>query len=105
MIDRQAVAEARRMLGRRLAELRKAAGYSQHQLAPFTLYTRSTLANVEIGRQHAKAAEALHRQSQKSAEDREPQCRVVHVVILRIPIVLVAPAHVAEPETVRHHPS
>ncbi len=52
MIDRQAIVEARRMLGRRLAELRKAAGYSQHDFAPVTLYTRSTIANVEIGRQH-----------------------------------------------------
>ncbi|MGH3904263.1 MAG: helix-turn-helix domain-containing protein, partial [Pseudonocardiaceae bacterium] len=38
--------------GRRLAELRKAAGCSQHEFAPVTLYARSTLANVEIGRQH-----------------------------------------------------
>ncbi|MGH3610697.1 MAG: helix-turn-helix domain-containing protein [Pseudonocardiaceae bacterium] len=52
MIDRQAVVEAQRILGRRLAELRKAAGYSQHQFAPFTLYARSTIANVEVGRQH-----------------------------------------------------
>ncbi|MGH3907236.1 MAG: helix-turn-helix domain-containing protein, partial [Pseudonocardiaceae bacterium] len=52
VIDRQAIVEARRMLGRRLAELRKAAGCSQHEFAPVTLYARSTLANVEIGRQH-----------------------------------------------------
>ncbi|MGH3815492.1 MAG: helix-turn-helix domain-containing protein, partial [Pseudonocardiaceae bacterium] len=52
MIGRQTIAEARRVLGRQLAELRKAAGYSQHKFAPLTLYTRSTLANVEIGRQH-----------------------------------------------------
>ncbi|HEX2297016.1 MAG TPA: helix-turn-helix transcriptional regulator [Pseudonocardiaceae bacterium] len=51
MIDRQAIADAWRRLGRRLAELRKAAGYSQHEFAPVTLYARSTLANVEIGRQ------------------------------------------------------
>lgn len=53
MIDRHTIAEARRTLGRQLAELRRAAGYSQHQFAPLTHYTRSTIANVEVGRQHA----------------------------------------------------
>lgn len=52
MIERQAIAEARFVLGCQLAELRKAAGYTQHTLAPLTLYARSTLANVEIGRQN-----------------------------------------------------
>ncbi|MCA1673310.1 MAG: helix-turn-helix domain-containing protein, partial [Actinobacteria bacterium] len=52
VIDRRAIADARHALGRQLAELRKAAGYTQHKLAPCTLYARSTLANVEIGRQH-----------------------------------------------------
>lgn len=52
MIDRQAIGEARRGLGRLLAERRMAAGYTQHQLAPLTLYARSTIANVEVGRQH-----------------------------------------------------
>ncbi|MGH4026695.1 MAG: helix-turn-helix domain-containing protein, partial [Pseudonocardiaceae bacterium] len=56
MIDRHAIAEARHTLGRRLAELRKAAGYSQHEFAPMTLYTRSTVANVEIGRQQVPAS-------------------------------------------------
>ena len=46
------VPEARRTLGRQLAALRKAAGYSQHGFAPLTLYGRSTLANVETGRQN-----------------------------------------------------
>ncbi len=53
LVDRQAIAQARRKLGRQLAELRKAAGYSQHDFAPLTHYTRSTIANVEVGRQHA----------------------------------------------------
>lgn len=53
MTDRHAIAEARRRLGRQLAELRRAAGYSQHKFAPLTHYTRSTIANVEVGRQHA----------------------------------------------------
>jgi hypothetical protein len=47
------VPDARRALGRQLAALRKAAGYSQHEFAPLTLYGRSTLANVETGRQNA----------------------------------------------------
>lgn len=51
--DRQAIAEARRTLGRQLAELRRAAGYSQQEFAPLTHYGRSTIANVEVGRQHA----------------------------------------------------
>lgn len=46
------VPDARRTLGRQLAALRKAAGYSQHGFAPLTLYGRSTLANVETGRQN-----------------------------------------------------
>jgi DNA-binding XRE family transcriptional regulator len=53
LVDRQAIADARRRLGHQLAELRKAAGYSQHAFAPLTHYTRSTIANVEVGRQHA----------------------------------------------------
>ncbi len=52
MADRQIIVEARRRLGRQLAGLRKAAGYSQHELAPLTHYARSTIANVEVGRQH-----------------------------------------------------
>ncbi|MGH3836963.1 MAG: helix-turn-helix domain-containing protein [Pseudonocardiaceae bacterium] len=52
MIDRHTIVEARRRLGRQLAELRKAAGYSQHEFAPLTRYARSTIANVEVGRQH-----------------------------------------------------
>lgn len=45
------VEQARRTLGRQLALLRKAVGYSQHQFAPLTSYGRSTIANVEVGRQ------------------------------------------------------
>src|SRR6266498_5862728 len=57
MITPEAIAEARRQLGRQLAALRKAAGYSsQHDLAPLTFYGRSTIANVETGRQHAGRA-------------------------------------------------
>ncbi len=51
MIDSEEIREARRALGRRLAELRQAAGYNQHQFAPLTCYARSTIANVETGRQ------------------------------------------------------
>src|SRR6266511_3275007 len=57
MITPEAIAEARRQLGRHLAALRRAAGYnSQHDLAPLTFYGRSTIANVETGRQHARRA-------------------------------------------------
>jgi hypothetical protein len=50
--ESEPVAAARRALGRRLAALRQAAGYSQAEFAPLTGYGRSTLANVETGRQH-----------------------------------------------------
>jgi tetratricopeptide (TPR) repeat protein len=49
----QAVGEAWRSLGRRLAALRRAAGHNQHQLAALVHYTRSSVANVEVGRQRA----------------------------------------------------
>src|SRR6266542_2579340 len=47
------VTEARRDLGARLARLRHAKGISQHRFAPLTHYGRSTVANVETGRQKA----------------------------------------------------
>jgi transcriptional regulator with XRE-family HTH domain len=50
--DRDAIEAARRALGRQLAALRQAAGYSQQEFAPLTGYGRSTLANVETGRQN-----------------------------------------------------
>jgi transcriptional regulator with XRE-family HTH domain len=53
LTDRHTIAEAQRRLGHQLAKLRKAAGYSQHRFAPLTHYSRSTIANIEIGRQHA----------------------------------------------------
>src|SRR5215475_3236828 len=43
---------ARQALGRLLAGYRKAAGLNQYQLAPLTHYGRSTIANVETGRQN-----------------------------------------------------
>jgi tetratricopeptide (TPR) repeat protein len=52
MIDSGEVAAARRALGRSLAAYREAAGYSQHALAPLVHYGRSTIANVETGRQN-----------------------------------------------------
>jgi transcriptional regulator with XRE-family HTH domain len=63
--DGEAIEAARRSLGRQLAALRQAAGYSQQEFAPRTGYGRSTLANVETGRQHVargfwvRCAEAL----------------------------------------------
>lgn len=47
------VASLRRRLGRQLAEHRKSTGYSQAAFAPLTGYARSTVANVEVGRQQA----------------------------------------------------
>jgi Helix-turn-helix domain len=52
VIDPNRIAEVRRVLGRQLAEYRQAAGLNQHQFAPLTHYGRSTVANVEVGRQN-----------------------------------------------------
>lgn len=49
MIDRKAIAEAKRALGRQLAAYREAAALNQHQLAPRIHYGRSTIANAETG--------------------------------------------------------
>lgn len=51
-IDADAVANRRAELGRQLAEYRLAAGFSQSDLAKRIDYARSTVANVEIGRQN-----------------------------------------------------
>lgn len=48
----QAVNEAWRALGRQLAAMRRASGHNQHQLAGLVHYTRSSIANIEVGRQH-----------------------------------------------------
>jgi transcriptional regulator with XRE-family HTH domain len=60
------VENARRALGGKLAACRRAAGYSQARLATMLGYSRSTVANVEVGRQHVprsfwvSADEAVH---------------------------------------------
>ncbi|MEV5695885.1 helix-turn-helix domain-containing protein [Micromonospora globbae] len=51
MTDPHDVGDAWRALGMQLAELRKAAGYTQHSLAPKIISARSTIANAETGRQ------------------------------------------------------
>jgi len=51
MIDPEAITEAKRSLGRQLAACRDAAGLKQQELAPKIHYGRSTIANVEVGRQ------------------------------------------------------
>lgn len=56
MTERHRIAELRLALGRQLAAYRKAANYSQHQLAPLVGYGRSTVANVEVGRQQVPRA-------------------------------------------------
>ena len=52
MADPQAVEAARRALGRQLAAQRHAIGDTQAKLAAHLGYSRSTIANVETGRQH-----------------------------------------------------
>lgn len=52
MREPEAVAELRRALGKELAAFRRAAGYTQTELAELTEYSRSTIGNVETGRQH-----------------------------------------------------
>jgi transcriptional regulator with XRE-family HTH domain len=47
------IREAWRDLGRQLAEWRKAAALTQHQLAALTWHSRSSIANIETGRQKA----------------------------------------------------
>jgi hypothetical protein len=50
--DAEAIAEARTALGSQLSSLRQAAGYTQRAFASLIPgYSRSTLANVEVGRQ------------------------------------------------------
>jgi len=56
VIDSEEVREARRGLGRQLAAYREAAGLIQQELAPKIHYGRSTIANVEIGRQRCSRA-------------------------------------------------
>lgn len=51
MTDDRTIARAWMALGRRLADFRQAAGYGQAELAPLVHYSRSSLANVEVGRQ------------------------------------------------------
>jgi tetratricopeptide (TPR) repeat protein len=51
MINPETIAEAKRALGRHLVTRREAAELSQHQLEPRVQYSRSTIANVETGRQ------------------------------------------------------
>jgi len=46
------VENARRALGAKLAAYRRAAGYSQAEFTSLAGYSRSTIANVETGRQH-----------------------------------------------------
>jgi DNA-binding XRE family transcriptional regulator len=53
VIDPKTINEARRALGLRLAAYRQAAGHGQRELAPLVHYSRSSLANVETGRQKA----------------------------------------------------
>ncbi|MFI7214670.1 helix-turn-helix domain-containing protein [Micromonospora maritima] len=51
-----ALAEARRALGRTLAARRRAVGVTQVGLARLVPWSRSTIANVEVGRQNVPRA-------------------------------------------------
>ncbi|GAA4731368.1 helix-turn-helix domain-containing protein [Phytohabitans rumicis] len=55
MADPPQIRQTRKNLGQRLAELRHAAGLNQHELATAVNYARSTVANIEVGRQNAPA--------------------------------------------------
>ncbi|MGH3319271.1 MAG: helix-turn-helix domain-containing protein [Streptosporangiaceae bacterium] len=61
MIDPEDITDARRALGKRLAAYRRAAGLNQKRLAPITGYGRSTVANVETGRQRVPSTAAVLR--------------------------------------------
>jgi hypothetical protein len=64
--ESDAIESARRALGGQLAEYRRAAGYSQTEFGVLVGYSRSSVANVETGRQHVpahfwvKADEVVH---------------------------------------------
>ncbi|MFI7209497.1 helix-turn-helix domain-containing protein [Micromonospora aurantiaca (nom. illeg.)] len=53
VVTPDAVAESRRALGRVLADARRSAGVTQDRLAVLVRWSRSTVANVEVGRQCA----------------------------------------------------
>ncbi|MFI6132727.1 helix-turn-helix domain-containing protein [Micromonospora sp. NPDC051141] len=52
LIDSDEIRTARRALGRRLAQLRRASGHTQHEFARLMQYGRSSVANTETGHQH-----------------------------------------------------
>ena len=52
MASSEHIEAAWQAFGQHLAASRRAAGLSQEQLAPLAGYSRSTVANVETGRQH-----------------------------------------------------
>jgi hypothetical protein len=54
--ESEGITAARKALGHQLAAYRQAAEYSQQEFAPLTGYGRSTLANVETGRQNVPRA-------------------------------------------------
>jgi transcriptional regulator with XRE-family HTH domain len=56
MVNSDEIKAARRDLGRRLAQLRKAAGHTQYDFARLVQYGRSSVANTETGHQHPDRA-------------------------------------------------
>lgn len=56
MTDPARIRQAWKALGQQLATYRRAAGFTQHALAPLAHYGRSTIANAETGHQHPDRA-------------------------------------------------
>ncbi len=51
MVTPQDIAAAKETMGAQLAELRRVAGHNQHALAKLVVTSRSSIANIERGRQ------------------------------------------------------
>lgn len=81
-VGREGVDGARERLGRQLALLRRAAGQSQQALAARVGYSRSTIANIEVGRQNAPRAlwqtcdDVLHGEGTLLASHDDLQARI-----------------------------
>lgn len=67
MNESEAIALARRALGRQLSQLRRRAGMTQQQLADTVLYSRTTVASVETGRQQVDRAFWVHAETTLAA--------------------------------------
>lgn len=102
MREPEPVASARCALGRRLAACRRAAGLTQEQLAKQIMVSRSTIGNVETGRQHCDAAfwsaadQAVHAGgslvvAHEELEDAARRARAGEVLTAKVPSEIVLP--------------